>query len=278
VAEAVAAHREALRLKPDFPAAHNNLGAALRAQGRLAEAAAAYREAVRLKHDYPEAHCNLAAALRDQGRFREALASLRQGHELGSRRPGWPADRSAALIRQVRRLLELDGDLPAFLAGQRAPSGPGEQLELAWLCRHPAKRLYAASARFFADAFAAQAGWPDDLRAGHRYHAACSAALAGCGRGDDRPGPDDEERARLRRQALAWLRADLAAWAALAQKGRPQPRQEVKRVLTRWRQDPALGGLRDKGVLVKRPEAERQACRELWAEVDAALRRADEAQ
>jgi hypothetical protein len=41
-----------------------------------------------------------------------------------------------------------------------------------------------------------------------------------------------------------------------------------------WRQDPALGGLRDKAELARLPEAERAACRRLWAEVDAVLARA----
>jgi tetratricopeptide (TPR) repeat protein len=290
-AEAVAAFKEAIRLKPDYPEAHNNLGAALLGQGKLAEAVAASREALRLKHenhmahtnlgfalyrqgrhaegaaalrealrlkpDSPEAHFYLGASLAGQGRLHEALDSLRKGHELGRRLPGLTA-RTAFIRRVEERLAELDRDLPAFLGGQRQPSGPEEQLELASLCGHPAKRLYAAATGFYAAAFTARPDLGDDLGLGHRYKAACCAALAGCGRGEDKPGPNAEDRARLRRQALGWLRADLEAWAALAQKAAPQARQEVRLTLARWRRDVALAGVRGADALAKLPEAERE--------------------
>ena len=44
-------YREAIRLKPDYAEAHNNLGIALMAQGKHDEAIVAYREAIRLKPD-----------------------------------------------------------------------------------------------------------------------------------------------------------------------------------------------------------------------------------
>ena len=47
-------YQEALRLKPDFAEAHNNLGNALRDQGQLAAAVAHYQEALCLKPDYAE--------------------------------------------------------------------------------------------------------------------------------------------------------------------------------------------------------------------------------
>ena len=57
--EAEDSYREALRLKPDYAEAHNNLGNVLWDQGKLEEAEASYREALRLKPDYAEAHTNL---------------------------------------------------------------------------------------------------------------------------------------------------------------------------------------------------------------------------
>jgi hypothetical protein len=273
-AEAVAACREALRLQPDYYPAHNNLGLALGAQGKVAEAVAAYREALRLQPDSPQAHFNLGGALRGEGRFREALASLRKGHELGTRRPGWPSARTAADVRQAERLVELDRDLPAFLAGKRQPSGPEELLELAWLCRHPAKRLYAASARFSAGAFAARGARADDLRAGHRYRAACAAALAGCGQGEDAPGAGEKERARLRKEALGWLGADLVSWRGRLAGGQPAVRAEAQKLLQHWQQDPDLAGVRDKAALARLPAEERQAWQRLWADVGALLGKA----
>jgi serine/threonine-protein kinase len=176
-------------------------------------------------------------------------------------------------LRQCERWLALEERLPALLPGQAKPAGAAERLALAQLCLRY-KQLYAAAARFSAEAFAENPALASDLKAGHRYSAARAAALAGCGRGADAAALDGQERSRLRRQAMAWLRADLAAWAALAEKATPQARQGVRRALTRWRQDPDLAGVRDPAELVKLPEAERQACRDLWAAVDAVLLRA----
>ena len=77
LAEAVMQYQEALRLKPDYAEAHNNLGNALREQGQLAEAVTHYQEALRLKPDYAEAHNNLGNALREQGQLAEAVAVSR---------------------------------------------------------------------------------------------------------------------------------------------------------------------------------------------------------
>ena len=49
---------------------------------------------------------------------------------------------------------------------------------------------------------------------GPRYEAATAAALAGSSQGEDAGPLDDKERARWRRQALSWLRQDLAALEA----------------------------------------------------------------
>ncbi len=70
---AVAALREAIRLKPDDAAAHDNLGAALYLQGKLDEAVAEFREAIRLKPDYAAAHNNFGAALKARRKLDEAV-------------------------------------------------------------------------------------------------------------------------------------------------------------------------------------------------------------
>jgi hypothetical protein len=86
-AEAEASYREARRLRPNFPEAHNNLGNALYDLGRPAEAEASCREALRLRPNFPEAHFNLGNALRDLGRPAEAEASYRVALRL---RPNYP--------------------------------------------------------------------------------------------------------------------------------------------------------------------------------------------
>ncbi len=63
VPEAIPFFREALRLDPDFPAAHYNLGAALERSGHGAEAVEHYKQAALLRPDYVDAHIKLANAL-----------------------------------------------------------------------------------------------------------------------------------------------------------------------------------------------------------------------
>src|SRR5262249_5800969 len=54
------------------PTVHYNLGAALRARGRLDDAISEYRESLRLESDAPLAHYNLGLALDAVGRQQEA--------------------------------------------------------------------------------------------------------------------------------------------------------------------------------------------------------------
>jgi tetratricopeptide (TPR) repeat protein/tRNA A-37 threonylcarbamoyl transferase component Bud32 len=267
--EAVAAHKEAIRLAPNDHGGYYNLAIALKAQGKLSEAVAAYKEAIRLKPDFPEAHCNLGNALRRQGKFAEALASLRRGHELGVQRPGWPYP-SAGWVRQARRLVDLDRKLPAFLKRDVKPKDDAERIELAELCA--LKHWYASSARFYADAFTATPATA--AQATHRYNAACAAALAGCGRGEDAIKPDDKQRASLRHQALGWLRDDLVVGARRLESGKADDRALVRRIIEHWRTDTDLAGVRDKDALASLPEDERKQWQKLWADVDALHQRA----
>jgi len=62
---------------PEEPRAHNKLGLALAAQGRLEEATLHYREALRLDPGRPRIHNHLGLALHEQGRTDEALYHLR---------------------------------------------------------------------------------------------------------------------------------------------------------------------------------------------------------
>ncbi|MGD0390621.1 MAG: tetratricopeptide repeat protein, partial [Tepidisphaeraceae bacterium] len=82
IGEAIAAYRQAIRLKPDYTEAHNNLGNVLKDIGQLDQAVASFRHAIRLKPDLAEAHNNLANALKDMGQLDETIASYRQAIRL----------------------------------------------------------------------------------------------------------------------------------------------------------------------------------------------------
>jgi serine/threonine-protein kinase len=163
--------------------------------------------------------------LQQQCEFREALEAFRRGHELGSKNPRWPFP-SDRWVRECERLAELDGQLPGVLAGETTPASPGERVELARLCSF--RCLQRAAARFYKEAFDAEPKLANDLGGAHRYSAACAAALAGCGQGKDAADLDDAERARWRRQALEWIRLDLAWWGKALDGGKGQARAQVR--------------------------------------------------
>jgi serine/threonine-protein kinase len=267
--EAVACFRRAVELAPMFAPAHFHLGRALYGKGRVDEAIACYRRAIATDPKFAEAHCNLGGALLGKGDFRAALASNRTGHALGSRRKDWRYP-SAAWVKASERLVQLDDLLPAIGKGKARPAGPAECLELAAFCRS-LKRRPAAAVRFYTEAFTAQPNLAADLRAAHRYHAAQAAALAGCGTGRDVPKPDTRERARLRAQALDWLRADLTAWQKLLPKAPDKTRVALGQELQHRQQDPDLTGVRDQAALAKLPEAERKEWAKFWDDVGALL-------
>jgi serine/threonine-protein kinase len=271
--EAVRFLTAAVALRPESPGAHLNLGAALKAKGQVDAAIACWRKALELDPNHAECHCNLGQALQRQGRFAESLASYRRGHELGMKRPGWRYP-SAEWVRKAERIAAMEAKLPAFLQGELQPQGAAEFQGLAEICQ--AKKLYPAATRLSADAFAADPKLADDLKAAHRYHAACCAALAAAGQGEDAGKLDDTEKARLRKQALDWLRADLALRSKQLESGQAAAGAEVQQKLKHWQQDRDLAGVRNKDALAKLPAEERAACEKLWADVAALVKKAEE--
>jgi serine/threonine-protein kinase len=270
--EAEAGYRTAIRLQPEFcDAAYYNFATVLEAQGRLDDAEAAYREALRLNPEFPDAHCNLGRLLLRSGRYAEALEERRRGHELGSRRADWRYP-SGEWVREAERFVALDARLPAVLKGHDRPAHTAERVTFAQLCY--SRKLNAAAARLYAEALGADPRLRDDRQAGHTYNAACCAALAGCGQGKDDPPTDYRTLAKLRGQALDWLRDELAAWSKLLDGGTPDAPARVQQALAHWNADSDLAGLRDPTSLVKLPEVEQRACRALWSEVGAVLAKA----
>jgi serine/threonine protein kinase/tetratricopeptide (TPR) repeat protein len=260
---AIATFRAAIRLADDSALAHSNLGEALMHKGDLDGALREYRAAIQRDPTFPPAYENLGDVLLEQGHFAEALAAFKRSHELGAKDPRWPSA-SAQRVREVEQIVALEGKLPHLLQGEGQPADAAGWLALARCARY--KKLHVAATGFYARAFAAQPERASDLDRGARYEAACAAALAGCGQGQDAAPLDAKERARLRGQALAWLRADLALRAKQVASGRPKEREAGQAGLHSWRRDRHLAGVRD-DALDKLPAAEREAWRKFWADV-----------
>jgi serine/threonine-protein kinase len=163
-------------------------------------------------------------------------------------------------------------NLEAFLDGKYQPQDNDERLALLGACQFANRTR--AMARLYADAFAAAPRLADDLGAGHRYKAACAAALAGCGQGKDASGLGEAEGKRWRDQARQWLRADLAARARALDADPKAAGKGVREALTRWGKEPDLACVRDPGELSKLAADERKECRALWSAVEALLDRA----
>ncbi len=102
-------------------------GLALQMLGRLADAVAAYKSALQLKPDYPEAACNLGLMLQLSGELDEGLRMLRTGHALGTAgNKKWSWD-SAGLIRAAERAQEREALLASALP---AASSSEDAIEL----------------------------------------------------------------------------------------------------------------------------------------------------
>jgi tetratricopeptide (TPR) repeat protein len=199
-----------------------------------------------------EAESILSATLMAGGPWEDAGAS---GHDVWIHR---------VLCREAEALIL--PRLPDLLAGKYEPADNRERLALVSSCY--VRGRYAAAARLLAAALAA-----GSKVGGVRYNAACSAALAGCGRGSDAPAPE-AERARLRRQSLDWLRAELAGVKDFFNADPGRHALQVRGWLGEWLADGDFAPIRDPKLLAEMPPDERAGWEKLWADVRALLARA----
>jgi eukaryotic-like serine/threonine-protein kinase len=244
------------------------LGLTSAKQGNLQFAVVQFQTATKIKKDYAEAHCQLGLALRQTGQFAKALESLRKGHELGSRDPKW-AHPSADWIRETEHRAGLERSLGAIISG-KVTVADADLLTVAQMCQNT--RLNAAAAKFYSAAFAAQPKLADEFEAGDRYNAARAAALAGCGTTNDGKQLDEQERARLRRQALDWLRADLAL--AAQRLDVPDVRAAVRSRLAASKANTEFQAFVNPVQIAKLPKDEHEPWLQLWADADALVLRA----
>ena len=271
---ALAIWRKLAEADPESPDHASSLGNALNnlgevdlqaddfaaALGRLREAIAHHRKALAANPRNPIYRHGLRSSLRN---LLVAAGKLDDADLAAEARRGL-----AELDAADPRLAALDARLAAVLKGE-APRGTAERLALAGRAYDTGR--FAVAARLFAEALESDPALAADPAAGHRYNGACAAALAGCGRGGDDPTPDDAARAALRREALAWLRAELVARAKQLNEGPDAARQGARRALDHWKSDPDLAGIRNEAAVKSLPDDEQRACRALWAEVDRIL-------
>jgi Tfp pilus assembly protein PilF len=76
--QAQARFEQAIALRPGYTEAHNNLGNVLLGRGKLDDAAARYEQALTLKPDFTEAHNNLGNVLLSLGKLGQAAAEFEQ--------------------------------------------------------------------------------------------------------------------------------------------------------------------------------------------------------
>jgi serine/threonine-protein kinase len=263
--DALAAFRKCITLDPKNALARHSLGKVLKAQGKVEEAIDAYRQAILLDPKQARWHCDLGLLLRSTGQLALSLESLRRGHALGANRPGWSLP-SEQWVRDGERLVLLEKDLPKILAGRREPASAVEAIQCAQVGK--LTRRHRAAAELYIQAFARDPNLAQSLRAAHRYHAACNAALAAAGKGRDAAGLTPMDRARWRRQALTWLRADLARIEKAMARGTPSARAGLQDGLRTGQRNPELASVRDPGALASLPPDERQAWQQFWTEVE----------
>jgi tetratricopeptide (TPR) repeat protein len=267
-AEAITEFQAALALKPTPVSVYLELGQVLWAQGRPEAAAAAFQQGTTL--DPRQAWDGMAAARLDQGRFAEARAATERLLALPANEAVRRAQRRQ--IDLCNALLAVDADLPAILAGKKRPADAATGWALAeWCLKH--KRLTATAAGFYTAAFSAQPSLADDLEAGHRFRAACAAALAGGGVGADAGMLDDRQRAELRRQAHDWLTAEYGAWAERHRQGKPGDRTVAATAVRSWLTSEDLAPVRDEKALAGLPADERRDWQALWSKAEALVAR-----
>jgi tetratricopeptide (TPR) repeat protein len=222
---------KAIRCDPErSAAAHCNLGEALLKDGRLDEAVGHLKEALGRRDPNVKvparAHTLFGNALSIEERPDEAIAHYREAIRLDPK--GWavPYYRLAGALRAKGR----SGEAVAHL---ETAVGLDPGYHSAWMALGKA-----------------------------RFEAARAAIADGTGPGTADGPAGESDRVARRRQALAWLQADLKLRAKLVGEGKG-----IGWDVAVWQTDPALAGVRDAPELAKLPEAESAQWQRLWADV-----------
>ncbi|HED14290.1 MAG TPA: tetratricopeptide repeat protein [Gammaproteobacteria bacterium] len=95
---ALSSYKKALKVEPLNVVTINSTGNALKDLGRFAEAETYFRQAVRLKPDYADAYANLGNSLREQGHLPEAVIAYRKATSLDPGHAGAHNNLAIALL------------------------------------------------------------------------------------------------------------------------------------------------------------------------------------
>jgi serine/threonine-protein kinase len=262
-AEALDYAQRAVLIDPRSPMAHCALGVRQLHMGRYDQAVASCRDALAVDPKYYVAVGVMCEAFIDDGRLGEAKAAV---EECLKGMPAKHPERSTMqhLASRIKELFECEGRLDDVLAGKQQVT-PRRRRQCATVCL--VKRRYLDAVRLFDEAFALEPAQDDDVSA-----AACAASRA-AEEASDTPA----ERTRLLNRAIAWMRADLAAWSKALDGGKEADRLRLLRSVYSWRREPNLAPIRDADAIRALPPEQQAQCRALWRDVNALLMRAEAA-
>jgi tetratricopeptide (TPR) repeat protein len=261
--EAIGYSRAALAVRPEVSAARINLGRALYAKGQWDEAFGYFQQAFEIDPKSVAAHINLGRALYDKGRLDESIGHFEQALRIVPRSAGLHFNLGTALGAKGRRREAIDHLRQAVSID---PNSAVAHVNLAsFLCDEgrliEAIDHYRQALRIDPNYSVAQNWLSLSL-----YAAASGAVRAAAGQGPEKERLGELERADKRRQALAWLRADLELAAKRLGDGKLSSES-----VAAWQRDPALASVRDPASLAKLPDAERELWRRFWMDVAASV-------
>ncbi len=253
----------AVKSQPKHIIGWRNLATALHAQKKYKQAIEAQKKALQFDPGSYRSHYGLALSLLRDGQFQQAISEFEKA------RRGAPAQHPIhGAIRQSRKIAQqcatLETHLPAVLAG-RARATNQTQLHLIRLCVQYRKQ-YRNASRLYVVLFQQAPEYREDWQSGHRYNAACAAALAAAGQGAHAKKIDLTERSALRAQTRAWLHADLKVYHEALKKNRLMAPAIVDR-MELWQDDPDLASVRDKKAIAKLSKDEQLTWTKLWDDV-----------
>ena len=220
--------------------------------GRWADAITVHRRLVAAAPNDYRLHFDLAHALRRNGQMADALIAYRRGQQLGGKTG----------LHAPERWAQLERDLPADPRSKLKSTDADELLALANLSLF--KLRTPTAARCYAAALAAK-----PQLTGERFNAACAAVLAGTSADKEAAALTEAEQVGWRKQALDWLRAELAALKTALEADPHQAADSVYSSLYFWRTEVDLTSVRERLEVSRLSKEEQAAWTVFWSEVEA---------